>query len=150
MCTAKVCSVLAVALLAFAMLMPAAWAGEWNQVTKIHFSQPVAIPGAILPAGTYRFVLLDDNASRDTVQIFSADGSRLYATLDTVPELRSRATSRVEILFAERPHNQPEAVMTWFYPGLFTGHEFLYPSRQEKRLARDAKQDVLAKRMISG
>jgi hypothetical protein len=40
-----------------AVFLPAARAGEANQKTKLVFSQPVGIPGAVLPAGTYWFIL---------------------------------------------------------------------------------------------
>jgi hypothetical protein len=41
--------------------------------------------------------------------------------------------------FAERGSAQPEAIVTWFYPGETSGREFLYPKQVEKELA-SAKQ----------
>src|SRR5271163_669354 len=71
-------AVLALTLLG-ATLATGARADEWNKRTVLTFSQPVEIPGQILPAGTYAFVLLDSPADRHIVQIFSADGSHLIA-----------------------------------------------------------------------
>ncbi len=130
-------------ILAGAVSLPAAKADTWDQKTKIKFSEPVEIPGHVLPAGTYWFILQSSDSDRDLVQIFSEDWSHLYATLQTIPTEREHATDRTEIQFAERPYNNPEALRKWYYPGLLTGHEFLYPNKQEKELARDTQQDVL-------
>jgi hypothetical protein len=124
--------------------VPSAHADEWNQETILTFSQPVAIPGQILPAGTYRFILLDSNPDRNIVQIFSSDWSKLYATLFTVPSERQEPTGETAISFAERPSNQPEAITTWFYPGEITGHQFIYWGKEARELAMDAKRLVLA------
>ena len=131
-------------LLFLSAFLPMARADEWNQQTELSFSQPVEIPGTVLPAGTYWFVLADSQSDRNLVEIFSNDWSKEYAALQTVPEYRAESTAKTEIDFAERPHDQPEALLSWYYPGDLTGHEFLYSSRQENRFARDIKEDVVA------
>jgi len=110
-------------------------------MTKLTFCQPFAIPGRVLPAGTYWFKLADMR-SRNVVEIFSSDWSKEYAALITIPEYRLQSADRTEVRFAERPHDRPEALLTWYYPGVLTGHEFLYSSQQEERFARDIKEDV--------
>jgi len=129
-------------ILAFTTFLPMARADEWNQQTKLSFSQPVEIPGGVLPAGTYWFKLADTQ-SHNVVEIYSSDWSKNYATLVTVPEYRSQSTNHTEIEFAERPHDKPEALLNWYYPGTLTGHEFLYSSRQENAFARNIKEDVM-------
>ncbi len=126
------------------VVLPAALADEWNQATEMKFSEPVEIPGKVLPAGTYWFVLADNQGDRQTVQIFNADRSKLYATEDTAATERLHSTNNVEIKFAERPHQQPEALLQWYYPGRLTGHEFMYRGKSEQGLMRDAKQDIVA------
>jgi hypothetical protein len=123
---------------------PSAHADEWNQETILNFSQPVAIPGQVLPAGTYRFILADSVSNRQIVQIFSSDWSKLYATLFTVASERQEPTGETAIRFAERPSDQPEAITTWFYPGEITGHEFIYWGKEASELATDGKRLVLA------
>ena len=130
-------------ILACMVVLPAARAGEWDQMTKIEFSEPVEIPGAVLPAGTYWFVLANSSGERNIVQVFSSDWSKVYATFLTIATERMQSTNHTEIRLAERPHSQPEAVWKWYYPGRLTGHEFLYPRREEKELTRDAKQDIV-------
>jgi hypothetical protein len=131
-------------ILAGMVFLPQAVADEWNQATKMNFSEPVEIPGKVLPAGTYWFVLADVQGDQQIVQIFNADRTKIYATEETLPTERLRATNGVELKFAERPHQLPEALLKWYYPGRLTGQEFLYPQKSEKGLVRDAKQDVMA------
>jgi len=50
--------------LACMVFLPTAQADEWNQMTKIKFSEPIEIPGAVLPAGTYWFVLANNHGDR--------------------------------------------------------------------------------------
>ncbi len=142
MCDRKFISVFVGLIFMFAVFLPSAHAGTWNQMTKLTFNHPVEIPHATLPAGTYWFVLADDPANRDMVDIYSANWSKLYAIVETVPTERMRSTSHTELTFAERPANKPEALLKWYYPGRLTGHEFIYSSRHEKEFARDAKQDA--------
>ena len=130
-------------ILACAVFLPAAHADDWNQMTKLVFNEPVEIPGGVLPAGAYWFVL-QNNSDRNIVQIFSADWSKLDATLMTAPTERWQSTDNTEIEFAERPHDKPEALLKWYFPARLTGHEFLYSVRHEREFARDGKQDVLA------
>jgi hypothetical protein len=62
---------------ALAILTPAARASVRDQATRITFNQPVRVPGKILPAGTYWFVLSNVGAAdRDTVSIYSSDWSK--------------------------------------------------------------------------
>jgi hypothetical protein len=129
---------------AFSISVLSVWADEFNQQTKITFSEPVEIPGQTLPAGTYWFVLADSNSGRNIVRIFSADRSVLYATLFTAPSERAEIKYDTTLTFAERPSSKPEAILTWFYPGLTTGHEFLYPENEERELAHDALQNIVA------
>jgi hypothetical protein len=136
-------------LLSLGVLLPVAHADEWNQRTELTFSEPVQVPGAVLPAGTYWFVLKNNQVDRNVVQIFSEDYSMLYATELAIPTDRAQSTDRTEIKFAERPHHQPEAILKWYYPGLLTGHEFIYPSREENQFRHETKVDVAAHPMAA-
>jgi hypothetical protein len=53
-------SMIAGFIIAFALIFElAAHADEDNELTWLTFSQPVQVPGRILPAGTYEFVLVN-------------------------------------------------------------------------------------------
>jgi hypothetical protein len=122
---------------AFSISVLSARADDLNQQTKITFGEAVEIPGQTLPAGTYWFALADSNSDLNIVRIFSADRAMLYATLFTAPTERMRVSYDTTLTFAERPSSKPEAILTWFYPGLTTGHEFIYPKYEERELAHD-------------
>ena len=122
----------------------AAHADESNQATTMAFSQPIQIPGQILPAGTYSFKLLDSNSDPNVVQIFNSDQTHLYATLQTVATERQDPTGDTAITLAEQGGGKPDALLKWFYPGRDTGHEFVYSGQQEKQLAQDTQQTIVA------
>jgi hypothetical protein len=122
----------------------AAHADEFDQATTITFSEPVQIPGQVLPAGTYLFKLANRESDLNTIQVFSADSTVLYATLETIGTERREATGDVVVAVAEQGAGQPDALLKWFYPGRETGHEFLYPSQKQKELAQDKQQTIVA------
>ena len=115
-----------------------------DQATQITFSQPVQIPGQVLPAGTYWFLLANISEQQDVVQIYNSDRSKLYATLETASIERQEATDGIEVKLAEQESSKPDALVAWFYPGETIGHEFLYSKSQEKQLAQDSQQTVVA------
>jgi LPXTG-motif cell wall-anchored protein len=127
-----------------ATLAPGARADEWNKKTVMTFSQPVEIPGQILPAGTYTFVLLDSPSDRHIVQIFDADGSKIITTVLAINNYRLKPTGDTVVKFAERSGDNPEALKGWFYPGDNFGQEFVYPKQRAIELALLAKEPVPA------
>ena len=68
-------------LVAFLILLPAARADQANQATKVTFSQAVQIPGRVLPAGTYWFMLPEEVNEHYQVRIYNADRTMIYATV---------------------------------------------------------------------
>lgn len=122
----------------------AAHADEADQSTRITFNAPVQIPGQVLPAGTYLLKLVDPN-DLSTVRIFNADGTRVYATLQTIPVDRAQATGDTVVTLAEQPDGGPNALLKWFYPGRSTGHEFMYSNHEEQQLAQYRQQTIVAK-----
>ena len=131
-----------VLLVAFLMVLPAARASEANQATQVTFSQPIQIPGRVLPAGTYWFILPDNITDHNQVRIYNADRTVFYGTILTISAERSRATDNSAFTFTAYGSTEPQALITWFYPGETTGHEFLYPKQVSKELAK-AKQVTL-------
>ena len=142
--TRKAISILGL-LLALAIILPVARAAEYDQATKLTFNQSVQIPGRVLPAGTYWFVLADTSTgNRNIIHIFNSDRSMLYATVSTITADRAQPSDHTEITFAERQSTQPSAIVTWFYPGRQSGHEFVYPKSEEQELAQVKHQTVVA------
>jgi LPXTG-motif cell wall-anchored protein len=111
-----------------------------DQRTFFTFSQPVALPGVTLPAGKYTFKLADSQANRHIVQVFNADGTKIYATLLAIPAERQAIPDQPEVVFRETPVNSPAAIDTWYYPGTKVGHSFMYSKADEAKWAK-AKAD---------
>jgi hypothetical protein len=131
-------------LLAGALLLSLPTFGdEWNKKTLLTFSQPVEIPGVILPAGQYVFKLADSPANRHIVQVFNADQDQIFATILAIPHYRMQPADKTLILFDERRADQPQAIHAWFYPGALYGQEFVYPRGRALELARATQQPVL-------
>jgi hypothetical protein len=116
-------------------------ADEENETTKITFSEPIEIPGQVLPAGSYIFERADDNDMRELVHVFNADHTVLYATLQTIPVDRMNPTGKPSVTLAGQSSGNPDVLVRWFYPGSTTGHEFVYPKAEEKELTQ-AKLDT--------
>ncbi len=119
-------------LLAFLLVLgmfafvPLAKANEWDKRTVVTFSNPVEIPGKVLPAGTYVMRLADLPNNRHVVQFFNQDETSLLATVIAVSDYRDQPTGDSRFHFEERRGNAPEALKSWFYPGDLYGLEFVY------------------------
>jgi len=132
-------------MIAFALCFElAAHADESDEATTITFSQPIQIPGKVLPAGSYLFKLANPNSDPNTVQVFNAAGTVLYATLQTMSTERPQPAGDTVVTFAKQGAGQPDALRDWFYPGHEIGVEFLYPNQQEKEIERDRQQTIVA------
>jgi len=119
-------------------------ADDWNKKTVMTFSQPVEIPGQILPAGTYTIKLVDIASERHVVQFLDADGIKVIATVLAINNWRLQPTGETVVKFAERAGDSPEAVKAWFYPGDNFGQEFVYPKKRAIELAIATKEPVPA------
>jgi hypothetical protein len=116
-------------------------ADDFDKLTIFTFSAPVELPGAIvLPAGTYVFKLLDSSGTRNVVQVFDQNQTRVYATILTIPVERSRPTDKTVVEFYETAAGAQNALKTWFYPGDTDGQEFVYRKARAAELAKTAKQ----------
>lgn len=119
-------------------------ADQWNKKTILTFSQPIEVPGKVLPAGTYTFKLVDSMSDRHIVQIWNEDGSQLITTILAIPNYRLEPTEDTVIKFRERPGDSPEALRAWFYPGDNFGQEFVYPKTRAIQLAKESHEIVPA------
>jgi hypothetical protein len=137
--------VLTVALLG-AMLVPSVQAQQnlYLKRTVVTFSQPVEVPGQILPAGTYTMELVENESYRHIVRFFNADRSRVITTVLAIPNYRLETTDKTVMTFEERPVDAPEALKAWFYPGDSFGQEFVYPKRRAIELAQVTHEPILA------
>jgi hypothetical protein len=126
------------------IVLPAARADEYDQASMLTFNQSVQIPGRVLPAGTYWFVLADSLGNRNIVQVFNSDRSIRYATILAITSDRPEATDNTAITFAERGAMQPDTMVSWFYPGRSSGHQFVYSNKERQELAQDKRYTIMA------
>jgi LPXTG-motif cell wall-anchored protein len=122
----------------------AAQASTFDKATKVTFDQPVEVPGMVLPAGTYTFTIHSSMGSRNVVQIFNEDRTKLITTILAIHNYRLEPTGETMINFAERPADRPQALKAWFYPGHNYGIEFVYPEQKALEIAQESKEVVLA------
>jgi hypothetical protein len=88
--------------------------------------------------------LANTDTERNIVQIFNADRTVLYATVQTISTERQESTGDTVVALAEQKGGQPDVLLRWFYPGNETGNEFVYPKQKENELARDKQQTIVA------
>ena len=131
--------------LASLIVLPNAHASETDQATRLTFSESVQVPGRVLPAGTYWFVADRNTSNPKVVRVFSEDRSTCYATLQTISAEHLAPADETVITFADRASMQPEAIVTWFYPGRTIGQEFVY-SKKDRKEIEQAKQYTVAAR----
>jgi len=131
---------LAVAGLVGSLCAPASAQGTIpNEPVYFTFSAPVSLPGMTLPAGEYEFRLANSQADRHIVQIYNRKDGKAVGMLFAIPAIRADVPEKPEIRFMETPSDMPPAVQTWWYPGITTGHEFIYPHDQAVLLAKVSK-----------
>jgi len=114
---------------------PAA-AYTFDNRTLFTFSQPIALPGVTLPAGTYTFRLADPTTGRRVVQVLNQNATQSYALLLSIPAMRADIPTKPEISFMETTAGMPAAVKIWWQEGSTRGYEFIYPKARADRLAR--------------
>ncbi len=135
-------------IIAFTLIVElAAHADEFDHATKITFTQPVQIPGQVLPTGTYLFELADHGTEPRVVQIFNSDRSVLYGTFLTSSTDLQDTANDVELTFAEAEAGGPPVLLKWFYPGSEIGNEFVYSKQTEKQLAQDKLETIVVKEL---
>lgn len=115
--------------------IPTARADTLNKETVLTFSQPVEIPGRVLPAGTYTFKLLDPMSDRDIVEVANANDTKPIALVMAIADYRLTPRDKTVIKFSEVQPGAPEAVKAWFYPGSYYGEEFVYARHRALQLA---------------
>ncbi|HEX4075717.1 MAG TPA: hypothetical protein VHX49_09990 [Candidatus Acidoferrales bacterium] len=128
-------------------IVPATHADEFDQATKLTFSAPVRVPGQVLPAGTYWFVIANRGKNPIVVQVYNADRTAVIRTFLTASAERQEATDKTVLAFATpdtsaNPDADVPALTKWFYPGRDIGNEFIYSNQQERQFQHEAQVTV--------
>jgi hypothetical protein len=97
---------------------------DFNKLTKVTVSEPIAVSGTVLQPGSYWFVLVDHPTTRHAVQIMNLRRDHVFATVFAMNVYRPQPSGKTEFTFYETPAGQPPAMKDWFYPGDDYGQEF--------------------------
>ncbi len=136
---------------------PASRAGDLNQATKIHFNQPIRIPGKVLPAGTYWFTAIDgESGLQNAMQIRNARQTKLLAQLQTEVTDKSPEggfvtvdgvrwpNAKVVVTLAEPQRQGPATLLDWYDPGRTDGHRLVYSSKRRRQLDEARHETIVA------
>lgn len=116
------------AALLLALAVPAsshAWGNPLHR-DYVTFTGAVALPGMILPAGTYRFEVPDVGMSNSLVSVSSRDGRKVYLTQFTRAIDRPRGGESLSVKLGEAAPGTAPQVKAWFPIGESTGRQFIY------------------------
>lgn len=97
-----------------------------NHKNNLTFNRQVALPGVVLPAGTYSFDVASDTAL-DVVVVRNMRGNKvLYTGITTRADRPAGMPWDTSIVVGEAPRNQAPPITTWYEVGRVMGHEFRY------------------------
>jgi hypothetical protein len=117
---------MAVAAVALTCVAAAAQAWGFGHENKLKFTRAVALPGVVLPAGTYSFDVASPTAV-DVVVVRSADRGKVFYMGFTRTISRPRNMSSANpVAFGEASANEAPPIAAWYEIGESLGHEFIY------------------------
>jgi len=90
------------------------------------FSRDVALPGAVLPAGSYRFEVVNADSSSDVVRVSSRTGRVTFMGITTQTPRPAGLPDSRPVTFKEAPPDAPIPIVAWYPAGTSTGHLFVY------------------------
>jgi len=118
---------------------------DWNLATKFTVNHPFEVPGMVLQPNTpYVIRLLDSQATRDVVQIYNEDQTKMLSMFLTIASERMEPMDKTLFTFIETEPQYPLPIKEWFYPGRLRGREFVYPKDQALQIAQHAREPILA------
>jgi hypothetical protein len=114
------------AAVALTCVTAAAQAWGFSHQNTLKFTRPVALPGVVLPAGTYSFDVASPTAL-DVVVVRGADRGKVFYMGFTRTISRPRhMSSAIPVAFGEASANEAPPIAAWYEIGDTTGHEFIY------------------------
>src|SRR5215470_5113849 len=109
---------------------------EWNLMTRFTINHPFEVPGMVLQPNTrYVIRLLDSPSTRNVVQIYNEDQTKMLTMFQAISDERLEPTDKTLFTFMEMQPGFPLPIKEWFYPGRLHGLEFVYPKEQAATIA---------------
>lgn len=98
-----------------------------TRINHLTFSGTVALPGVVLPAGSYTFELAPPSGGLDIVRVSTRDGKRVMFHGFTTTVVRPAGLGELDLVtFGERASGQPAPIDTWYPVGSPVGRRFIY------------------------
>jgi hypothetical protein len=109
-------------------LLVAASGHAWgvSHQNNLTFSRPVALPGVVLPAGSYTFDLADSKSEQDIVVVRNRARTKVFTGFTSTVQRPASMSKSVAITFGEASAKEPPPIAAWYEIGDSLGHEFLY------------------------
>jgi hypothetical protein len=120
---AFVVAALGALLVGIAVQPTGAWSDS-NHREYLTFSGPVAIPGVVLPAGTYVFEVPSPSFNNTVVTVRSRDGRHVYLTRFTRPV--DRRDPGTPVTFREVARGEVPQIDAWYPMAGEQGRQFIY------------------------
>lgn len=138
---------LIVSALALLISLPAAFA-QTPEASILPVTEPLDVGGTILQPGTYMIRVVPSPTDRNKVQVMNQDGTKVFATVLTVPHPLEPNEEIPNTTFVYYPAGEgmPRALRTWFAPDPYAsggGHDIVYDEKRAKQLARLADTRVV-------
>ena len=109
-------------------LLVAASGHAWgvSHQNNLTFNRSVALPGVVLPAGSYTFDLAGSTSLDVVVVRDKARGKVYYMGFTNTVRRPDSMAKTAAITFGEASANQPPPISAWYEVGNSLGHQFLY------------------------
>ena len=98
-----------------------------SRINYLTFSGTVALPGVLLPAGTYVFEVVEPGATGDVVRVSTREGRHYFMAFTRYVPRPVRLRRSQAITFGEAPAGTPPPIAVWYPVDSARGHEFVYP-----------------------
>jgi hypothetical protein len=137
----KKCSVVRIIMLAgllTLMFATGATAGQGKRRTRITFSGPVRVPGAVLQAGTYYFSA--PNSDNRALVLIQDENNQFITQFLGIYDFTQKPDHEF-IVFGDHECG-PKAIKSWFYPGASPGVRFVYPAQEAALIAAACNEPV--------
>ena len=108
-------------------LLGAASTQAWSSLTRTNhltFSGPVALPGVVLPAGSYTFEAGPQDTDSTIVRVLTRNERRPVYQGFTTRVSRPAGTAVPVVMFGEAPAGQPMPISIWYPAHANIGYQF--------------------------
>lgn len=120
-----------------------------DEQTFFTVTEPLDVGGTILEPGDYQIMVLPLSGNRNTLRIMSPDGSKVFATVLSIPHVSGpTSVQNTDSRFVYYPASadSPKALRTWFAGDTLAdnGHDIAYTKERAMELAALASEPVVA------